>query len=364
MSFPSTSLLDAFTGADQNPISTNWSTPATGVGVGSCKRLSNQIAGSVASTSDAWYNVATYGPDCECYVTVTVKTATGDGIGVYGRVQQPSVSAATLDGYLVYASTASGTDTITIYRVDNIALTSLAVASQEFAVGDKIGIEIIGTTINAWYWNGSTWTNVATATDSTYSAAGRLAFRIRGTLGRADDFSGGTITTYIDAATVIGKTTPSTSEITDTVDSNTIGSKTTPDGFEYQNAIFDDAIIASVTSFSGVDVKERFDAATIQNTTALIGVDAGPYRETVTITTVTTPNVTIELQQTISVSLSGTGVVGYPLTATITIGVPTATGDGGSFTGTGTSVGGDTETSYTAPGGYWGPSDNDDGLIV
>jgi hypothetical protein len=63
-----------------------------------------------------------------------------------------------------------------IQRVDAGVVTQLgAKLYQEFAAGDKLGLQMIGSTISAYYQAaGNSWTLLGSVTDSTYSSAGYI----------------------------------------------------------------------------------------------------------------------------------------------------------------------------------------------
>jgi hypothetical protein len=191
MAFPTTSVLDDFNRADENPM-TGWS---SFVGAGARHEVvGNTCEASGAAANDYW-NAATFGPDCEVYATVVEKT-TGALIKLYARLV--SVGSVAVDGYAVRHTTVSGAanDTIGLYRVDNATETLLGSAfTQEVAVGDSFGLEIVGDTLTAYYKaSGGSWTALGTETDSTHAGAGNIgvAISVTNTAG-IDDFGGGTI---------------------------------------------------------------------------------------------------------------------------------------------------------------------------
>lgn len=198
MAFPTTSILDNFNRADNTSLGANWSTLAndfgpTGVGVSS-----NQVYNTNARYSSyqhMYYNVATYGADCEVYMSIPTNPGVPDGdVSVCCRVKDPGTS--TWDGYEFYHYSTSSI--LIMRRIDNAVATTLgANYSQAVSSGNKIGIEMIGSTITPYYHNGTSWSALATRTDSTYAAAGYLGFYMPGDdlTQRFDDFGGGTITT-------------------------------------------------------------------------------------------------------------------------------------------------------------------------
>ena len=199
MPFPTTGVIDSFTRADESPLSDggNWSQgPEEFDGASTLKLVSNQVAQTqtpddVNTKGSAYRNNANYGPDAEAYVDVA--TVPEFFMSLYVRIVTPGVG--TTDGYFIFIDTTSGTNNWTLARKDNN--TSVAIGSngsQAVAAGSKVGLRVLGTTLSAWYQpSGGSWTQVVSTTDTTYSAAGRIAMKMRGDLGRFDNFGGGTV---------------------------------------------------------------------------------------------------------------------------------------------------------------------------
>ncbi len=199
MAFPTTGVIDAFNRANETPLSDGgkWSQgPEEFDGVATLRLLSNQVAQTqTPDTGDtkggAYRNDVNYGPDAEAFVDVAVVPEFF--MSLFVRVTTPGVG--TTDGYFIFIDTPSGSWTLA--RKDNG--TSVVIGSggsQAVAAGSKVGLSIVGTTLTAWYQApGGSWTAVASTTDTTYSAAGRIAMKMRGDLGRFDNFGGGTVVT-------------------------------------------------------------------------------------------------------------------------------------------------------------------------
>jgi hypothetical protein len=62
-------------------------------------------------------------------------------------------------------------------------------------VGDKVGMEIVGSTIAAYAYQSGAWTQLGTRSDGAYTAAGKIGVRLSdsGANSRIDDFGGGTV---------------------------------------------------------------------------------------------------------------------------------------------------------------------------
>lgn len=182
MPFPTTPILDNFNRGDEGPPpSASWTDVVNGLEVNT-----NECAGDTVGTNRSYWNIRTFGGNCEGYYTISVHDV---GSGIYARQTLPPMD----DGYFVNAS--EWQDKVMIYRNDNGVDTKLgADINQVFANGDKVGIQCIGSSISAWFDDGGAgWGSIGTRTDDTYSAAGSLILYIEAQTGRADDFGGGTI---------------------------------------------------------------------------------------------------------------------------------------------------------------------------
>lgn len=188
-----TPILDSFTGSDEDPIATNWSGPIA-TGIDQLRRVSNQLAPDSTNYCGSWYDVSTFGPDCEAYLTIAAKYGVNNALYLYARAT--SVGTAGIDGYVLQLNeVAAGTDTLALYRVDNWGLTQITtLVNQEVSVGDKIGIRCMGSRIEAWYWSpGGGWVLQSLAIDSNHATAGYIGLEANPGAARWDDFGGGVV---------------------------------------------------------------------------------------------------------------------------------------------------------------------------
>ena len=196
MAFPTTGLLDDFNRVAENPLANGtWSTPIrSGEGtmaVGSGGSANAIIKGS-GTTGSSYWSAATFGPDSEVFCLMSAVPGDNDWVQLYARTVD--LGLTTLDGYNLTAFKRSGADEWQIRRVDNGTDTVLgATATQEYANGDSIGFEIIGSTLTGYIKTAGVWSAVLSRTDATYSAAGNIGIRSPTTVGVEDDFSGGTV---------------------------------------------------------------------------------------------------------------------------------------------------------------------------
>jgi hypothetical protein len=197
VTFPTTAILDTFTRANVGPPpSSSWTTDVRGFGdagmkVSSNTVISNAVADAPAST---WWNVGTFGPSSESYMTLSTLITSGQKAGPMVRISGPGTANA--DGYAIHWVYASGgTDGIEIMRMDNGVFTQLgATISQDLAVGDSLGLEAIGSAITAYRKpSAGAWGSLGSRADATYSAAGFAGIYQESTAGAWVNFGGGTV---------------------------------------------------------------------------------------------------------------------------------------------------------------------------
>jgi hypothetical protein len=192
VSFPTTPILDTFPYATGDLNSSgSWIGPVAGTSanlrVGDL--APNSINATAAACSD-YYSVAQYGPNCESYIDIPVVAPTGtDSIRVWARMQNP-LNAATFKAYDV-SLTAAGT--WTIVKTINGTRTTIATFTQAIAAGDKFGIQVIGTTVSAWWYNNNDtiWHLVGAVENNEVVGVGYLGVRIFNVGWQLDNFGGG-----------------------------------------------------------------------------------------------------------------------------------------------------------------------------
>jgi hypothetical protein len=180
MDFPSTPVLDNFNRAN-GPLGANW----TGYEFPGATIISNRVDSNASSTGGRAWTAATFGPDCESYLTVADNNGGTPTVAAGARLRQ--LGNLTTDGYI--HQQVSGTSTI--QRYDDGALTQIgASVTATFAAGDKIGITASSSTLTGYKNSGS----IISRTDSTYSAAGYVSLECQQGSTAVDDFGGGSIT--------------------------------------------------------------------------------------------------------------------------------------------------------------------------
>lgn len=194
MAFGDSGVLDNFNRSN-GALGASWSSPVYS-GDGAMVVSSNQATPNAAGFHDsAW--ASSFNADQEAFATVVSKNANGDIMYLFARLA--NVGGASLDGYILMITVASGTDTWELRRIDNAVETTLGASfTQEISANDGIGIRCSGTSIEAWYRSGlgGSWTQLATRTDATYNASGQIGMGANTAstpLPVYDDFGGGNI---------------------------------------------------------------------------------------------------------------------------------------------------------------------------
>jgi hypothetical protein len=175
-------LVSSFTGSDENPLSEGGNWARINSSAEQLQRISNTAKAASAASANSYWTPTNFGADLEAYVTIVT---VGAGGGINARVQGEG-GANTWDGYRVLAD---GTFTV-IQSVTNATTTDLIAVSQGFSAGDKMGMRIEGSTIQAWRQaSGSgTWNLIATVVDTTYASAGKIGLYCNSSTVVLDDF--------------------------------------------------------------------------------------------------------------------------------------------------------------------------------
>jgi hypothetical protein len=186
MPFPDTSVLDNFN-RSENPLSTNWSNILN----------SNQCNGSAALGNNSSYSVSIYGTDFtgaqEVWCEITTKGGTGHELSL-GLMSKDTGNIATIDGYSIHFTVATGTDTWSIDRADNGVPTVLASGTAELVNGDIVGLRLMPNGDLQAFRNGSQIGSTINST--TYTGTGKLSLTIENTTWRINAFGGGLVPSY------------------------------------------------------------------------------------------------------------------------------------------------------------------------
>ena len=203
MTFPTTPVLDDFTGPAGKDV--DFSTiSATGTlndvwldGAGAAVNPFPNTGKYVWS----YWNRSPYGPDAECYLTIKTRMreleaellAAADVFRVGVRVSQQGTAQ-----HSGYYTSVKADGTWLLLRLTNGANNTMATRPgfTLVNVGDKIGVQAIGSVVSAWHCPaGGSWVEMLTydtAADSVkYTAAGMLAIEFGQAGSELDDFGGG-----------------------------------------------------------------------------------------------------------------------------------------------------------------------------
>lgn len=201
--FPTTPILDTFTGADgTSPPGDNWTNNVAGTGNG-LKIMGNRCVGAATGWTydNAYWHAANFGPDCEVYCDIAKLDVNDDVVTVRARIQDEGSSA--VDLYQFHArSRATETDPWRFYVCVNNTFTQIGTdILQEVGTDEKIGLEIIGTTLTGYRWVSGAWTVMGTRTHTAISGAGKLGLELRKD-SAADNFGGGTYSPLLASSSV------------------------------------------------------------------------------------------------------------------------------------------------------------------
>lgn len=190
-----TPVLDDFNRADEGPPPsaswTNWiDTAHDGTGLKVTSNVCNMATAAAGYRDAGYWNVDSFA-DVEVFATASALPANTEDQQLAWRLT--TVGVGTTNGYeLVFQHDGGGNPIWLVRRIDNDVETTLgATLTDAFVAGDQIAVSMIGSLITVRL-NG---TAIATRSDSTYSAAGRIGAAISfspGT-GRLDNFGGGTV---------------------------------------------------------------------------------------------------------------------------------------------------------------------------
>jgi hypothetical protein len=194
MAFPTTSVIETFTGANgTSPPNSNWTNIYNTVAI-----QSNRAAPvTLDDIGIAGWDTATFGADSEVYMTIPSVPAGNDG-SCFLFLRGTTLSITTVDGYIAGVDRTTATDTLTLEELLNGGTTALSSTTQNVSAGDKIGLEAIGTALKMYYCpSGGSWTQKISTSDGTYTSAGYIGLGIynsgAGVYMSGDDFGGGTV---------------------------------------------------------------------------------------------------------------------------------------------------------------------------
>jgi hypothetical protein len=197
--FPTTGVLDAFTRGDAADLGANWTPNQFGGSVG--PRLVGNACGPDSDDAtnnycDAFWNVATFGPDVECFMTLT---GNAGGAGYECHIRLTGLDGSP-DGYMISGQDGGGNDN-QLYRINQNAQTALGSASvQDMSNGDSVGVDRIANDLHMFRKpSGGSWAQLGSTVNDGGSAlsqtAGNIGLNIQRSLTahRFAPFNGGTV---------------------------------------------------------------------------------------------------------------------------------------------------------------------------
>ncbi len=276
--FPTTSVIDNFNRA---AIGANYTAAPFGYG-GALVIVSSTLLGGANAEDDnsAYYNVATYGPHTEAYITyVTKNTDDGYGPALYIRLTDVGNDCYSVD----IQDYGSATDQITKSRLDDgVPIQLDSDIAQEIAAGDSFGVEMIGSTLTPYYKSGaSAWVAKTPSSDATYTAAGYIGIYIPSNVARLDNLGGGTYAgvTYTDTglATVSGSAASGSVALTSS-DTGIVKSEGKTSGADAAILTDTGIVKVSASTLSGADVLVITETGLVKaGNLILSGADTGVF---------------------------------------------------------------------------------------
>lgn len=205
MAFPTTGTIDAFNRTAENPLSDGglWTIYPT---VAALLTDGTECGPSLPNTSNGMYrNNLNYGPDAEAWVIISDPGGQGANTGLLAL--DVRYDTASDNGYRLdcprWRQDGVQTDEFRFKEVTGGVETQLGASiTQDVIAGDSVGVEMIGTTMTAYYKSGAgAWTALGTRTPSTsYPSAGKIG--IHG-LQNTDSGTGPTISTFNGGTVVV-----------------------------------------------------------------------------------------------------------------------------------------------------------------
>lgn len=238
MSFPTSAVVDSGAGTDANSPLAGWTTiqalfdggyrsAAVNTGIA---RATNKFKAQVAGWQLSYRTAESPGADCEVYATIDTLPLDGDEVILHARMGGGLDS--TWDGYKLIWGQGTGTSfLLKLQRIvggNPVAISQISLSGA--AVGQKFGLECIGTAIKAYWFNGTSWVEELSAVDSNIVLAGKMGLEIRNTTGRFSNFGGGSVATVTlddclpdaDVTTTGWSTAPLFSKVNDASDATVI----------------------------------------------------------------------------------------------------------------------------------------------
>lgn len=184
------SVLDSLQSA--GGLSTNWT---TGNIQGDTQAMSEDASGAFSSTgtgSSSYWNLTTFNPEVEAYLTLATLPIAGAFSQVAMRVTTPP--SATFTGYIMRVIASTGLFDFRI-KINGAATVSLGTISHAaLAAGDSFGMSCVGTTLSAYFRAAAgTWTGLGSIIDTQITGGGYITFSVPDATTRATNVGGGSM---------------------------------------------------------------------------------------------------------------------------------------------------------------------------
>jgi hypothetical protein len=183
MPFPSTPLLDDFNRAN-GALGASWASPAFGDNQ-TLAITGNQV--SCGSGAGGGCYLTQFVADQECWVTIPTLPTAGNWVILDVRC---NTYGGFTSNYQMQWIASTGAALI---RLQNPNATTLTSWTQVLSAGDSIGLQVIGTTLTAWYKAAAAgvFSQLASTSNSVLNYAGYIGMEIEDTTARLDNFGGG-----------------------------------------------------------------------------------------------------------------------------------------------------------------------------
>lgn len=210
MAFPTTSVLDSFTRADESPLANStWLGPMQ-TALNQLKLTSNVARLISGVTGQSYWSAATSSANCEVFCTVPTLPGGGSGVAIWVRLANPG-NAGTATAYLLSYTAGTGFKYFK-FTTGNTFTQLGSTDSTTISAGDSIGLSASGgatTTLAGFKKTAGTWaalpiTPTVTDASSPITAAGFIGMEGTDLVVTMDDFGGG-------STVVSGGLTPSAS---------------------------------------------------------------------------------------------------------------------------------------------------------
>lgn len=225
---PVNGILDNFTRADENPLtSPNWAGPIY-TGNLQFRLISNVATSPAGGGTNSYWLPTVFGNDQEAFGTMVTLPATGGECGVWLRVTNPG-NGSTMSGVEVVYVHGTGWYCVEFFNGTSTALaTGTNPFSGSMSAGDKFRASIAGATVTLEKFTGGSWATVTTWTLTKSYSGGAIGMHNNSTIAAIDDFGGGDLYALdnalpdADVTTTGWTSTPLWSKVNDSSDASVI----------------------------------------------------------------------------------------------------------------------------------------------